>query len=148
MSYQEKKALVFLISNVLSLGFYSLYVFNKYNDIILNTPNDFHFWAKTFFIFIPVSIAGCIIVFIIFNIINKIVTNETIPFISDERDKLIELKAIRISQWIFILGFILTMGSQLIGMQPYVMFLTLIGSCFVSSCVSEISKFIMYRKGV
>jgi hypothetical protein len=147
MSYQEKRALVFLISNILIIGLYSLYVFHRYNDTILSTPNDFRFWGKTVLILIPVSIVACIIIFIVFSIINKIVTNEDVPLITDERDKLIELKATRISHWIFILGFFLSMGSQVIGMQPYVLFITLVASGFVAACASEITKIYLYRKG-
>lgn len=147
MSYQEKKSLVFLISMILIYGFYSLYVLNRYEDTILSTPNDFNFWGKIFLILIPVIIIVNIFIFIIFSIINKIVTNEDAPSFSDERDKLIELKAIRVSHWIFGLGFFLAMGSQAIGMQPWVMFITLISSCFVSTIISEITKIFLYRKG-
>jgi hypothetical protein len=46
------------------------------------------------------------------------VTNEDMPTTDDERDKLIELKSIRISHWIFTIGFMLAMGSQAIDMKP------------------------------
>lgn len=94
------------------------------------------------------TIVSQIIIHIIFAIINKIVTNEDISSITDERDKLIELKAIRISHWIFIFGFLLSMGSQAVGMQPWVMFITLIFSGFIAAIVSEIAKIYFYRKGI
>ncbi len=109
--------------------------------------NDFKFWGKAFLILIPVTIVAQIIIHIVFFIINKIVTNEDIPMINDERDKLIELKAIRISHWVFIVGFLLSMGSQAIGMQPWVMFITLIYSGFFAAIASEIAKIYFYRKG-
>jgi hypothetical protein len=76
------------------------------------------------------------------------VTNEDMPTTDDERDKLIELKSIRISHWIFTIGFMLAMGSQAIDMKPWVMFVTLISSGFLSSMVSELARFYFYRKGV
>jgi len=109
--------------------------------------NDFKFWGKAFLILIPVTIVAQIIIHIVFFIINKIVTNEDVPTISDERDKLIELKAIRISHWVFVFGFMLSMGSQAFGMKPWVMFITLIFSGFIAAIVSEISKIYFYRKG-
>jgi VanZ family protein len=148
MSYQEKRSLVGIISTLLILGFYSLYVFNRYHDIIVNTPNDFKFWGKTFIILIPVQIVAQIIVQIIFTIINKIVTNEDLPTITDERDKLIQLKATRISHATFLIGFLLAMASQAFGMQPWVMFITLVGSGFVAATADEIAKIYLYRKGV
>jgi len=99
-------------------------------------------------ILIPLAIVVEIIIHIVFAIINKIVTNEDIPEIEDERDKLIELKSIRISHWIFTLGFMLAMGSQAIGMQPWVMFITLIASGFLSGIISEAVKIFYYRRGV
>lgn len=89
-----------------------------------------------------------IIIHIIFAIINKMVTNEDMPTTDDERDKLIELKSTRISHWIFTIGFMLAMGSQAIDMKPWVMFVTLISSGFLSSMVSELARFYFYRKGV
>jgi hypothetical protein len=89
-----------------------------------------------------------IVIHIVFHIINKIVTNEDIITICDERDKLIDLKALRISHWIFTMGFLLSMIALAIGMPPYVMFLTLIASGFISGIVSEIAKIYFYRKGV
>ena len=148
MSFQEKRSFVFLINMILILGLYSLYVYYKYQDTIVSNPNDFMFWGKAFFILIPVSIVANIIIIIIFSIINKIITGEDIPTVTDERDKLIELKAIRISHWTFILGFLLSMGSQAIGMQPWVMIVTLVASGFVSAIADEIAKIYLYQKGV
>lgn len=148
MSYQEKRALVFLISSILILGLYGLYIFNTYHDTILAAPNDFKFWGKTFLILIPVSIVANIIIMIIFNIVNKILSNEDIPAITDERDKLIELKSTQVSHWVFIFGFLFAMGSQAFGMQPYIMFITLMVSCFISSSAAEVTKIYLYRRGL
>jgi hypothetical protein len=144
---KEKRILVTLISSMLILGFYSLYVYQKYMAGNLDVINDFKFWGKAFLILIPVTISAQIIIHIIFIIINKIITNEDVPTISDERDKLIELKAIKLSHGLFTLGFALAMGSQAIGMKPWIMFITLICSGFFASIVSGIAKIYYYRKG-
>lgn len=68
--------------------------------------------------------------------------------LSDERDKLIDLKAIQISHWIFVTGFLLSMVTQVVGLPPYAMFFILIAAGFISSIVSEIAKMYYYRKGV
>lgn len=147
MDHKEKQIILSIIISILVFGCYSLYVYYKYMAGNMGIINDFKFWGKSFLIFIPVAILAQIIIYIIFAIINKMVTNEDIPTLSDERDKLIELKAIRISHWMFTLGFMLAMGSQAIGMQPYVMFIVLIFSGFVSSILAEIAKLYFYRKG-
>jgi hypothetical protein len=147
MDNKEKQILVTAISLILIFAGYSLYVYNKYIAVNFDIVNDFKFWGKAFLILIPVTIVSQIVIHIVFSIINKIVTNEDMPTLSDERDKLIDLKALRISHWIFTTGFLLSMVSQVIGMPPYAMFITLIASGFVSGIVSEIAKIYFYRKG-
>ena len=147
MYYQEKRTIVSSVSSALILGFYSLYVYQRY---VIGNPdiiNDFKFWGTAILILIPVTILAQIIIHIVFVIINKIATDEDVPAFNDERDKLIELKGTRISHWIFILGFFLAMGTQVMEMPPYVMFLTLIVSGFLAAVISDITKFILYRRG-
>jgi len=147
MGHHEKQSIVSIIGSVLVMGFYSLYIYRNYIQADLDLLNNFQFWGKSFLYLIPVSIVVQIVIHIVFAIANRIITNEDMPDITDERDKLIELKSIRISHWIFIFGFMLAMGSLALGMKPYVMFLTLISSGFLASLASEVTKIIHYRKG-
>ncbi|MBN1181419.1 MAG: hypothetical protein JXB49_03970 [Bacteroidales bacterium] len=148
MYRKEKRILVTIISLVVVPAVYSLYIYKKY---LANTPellNDFTFWGKTFIKMVPVMIVAIILIHIIFAIINKIITNEDMPARADEMDKLIELKTLRISSWLYSLGFVLAMGSQAIGMQPWVLFITLIASCITGSVASGIAQIYYYRKGI
>ena len=147
MDNKEKQILVTVINLFLIFGCYSLYVYNTYIVVNFNIINDFKFWAKVFLILIPVTIVSQIIIHIIFAIINKIVTNEDMSTLKDERDRLIDLKAVRISHWTSTAGFLLSMVSQLIGLPPYAMFLTLIASGFISGIATEVAKIYFYRKG-
>lgn len=148
MEIKEKQIIVSQVTSVLTLVFYWLYVYK--HQVVMNPDilNNFQFWGKTLLIFIPVAIVAQIVVHILFAIINKIVTNEDMQDKSDERDKLIELKAIRISHWIFIAGFFMAMLSQAVAMAPSVMFITLIAAGFASSLISDLAKLVMYQKGV
>lgn len=147
MGHKEKQSIISIIGSVLVIGFYSMYVYRNYIQADLELLNDFQFWGKSFLYLIPVAIVVQIVIQIVFAIANRIFTQEDLPNFTDERDKLIELKSIRISHWIFILGFMLAMGSLAMGMKPYVMFLTLISSGFLASLASEIAKIFYYRKG-
>jgi cell division protein FtsL len=144
---KEKMTIVLIFNTILIFGAYSLYVYQKYITVNPEIINDFKFWGKAFLFLIPVTIIAQIIIHIIFAIINKIVTNEEISTMNDERDKLIELKAIRVSHWTFTLGFMLAMASQAMGMQPWVMFITLIASGLISALATEIAKLYFYRRG-
>jgi hypothetical protein len=148
MDIKEKRILISLISSVLIMIFYALYVYNRQISGNPDILNDFRFWGKSFLIFIPVAIVAQIIIQIGFAIYISATSKEEIDPIEDERDKLIELKAIKISHYLFIIGFMLAMGSLALGMQPWVMFVVLISSGFVASVVNEITRLYFYRKGV
>ncbi|MDQ0195626.1 hypothetical protein [Paenibacillus wynnii] len=148
MSYQEKKNIVSLLGSFLVFVWYGLYVFQKHPLGSIDSANTFSFWGGVILILIPVSIVVKIIITIVFNIIYRITTNETEPSFSDELDKLIELKATRNSHYVFTLGFLVSMGSLVMDMQPTVMFIILMVSGFLSEMVGGITQLYLYRRGV
>jgi hypothetical protein len=148
MDLKEKRILVSLISSVLILSIYCIYVYYKYISGNPELLNDLKFLGKSFLILIPVAIGAQIVIQIVFAIITKIASGEDCDPIEDERDKLIELKAIKISHYIFILGFMMAMGCLALGTKPWVMIVVLISSGFVASVVNEILRLYYYRKGV
>jgi hypothetical protein len=148
MSYQEKKNYVSLISTTLIFGFYCWYVFQMYQKGSIDSTDTFSFWGSVILILIPVSIAAKILIHIVFNIIYRITTNEKEPSFSDELDKLIALKATRNSHYVFIIGFLLSMGSLVIDMSPSVMFIILFFSGFVSELVGVFTQLYLYGRGV
>ena len=148
MYRKETQVLITLISLILIPGIYTLYVYNKFIAGNLVILNDFQFWGKRFLVLVPVMIVAMIIIHIVFAIVNKIVTNEDIPTKTDEMDKLIELKALRISHWTYSLGFIMALASQAIGMQSWVLLTILISSCFIAGITESIAKIFFYRKGI
>jgi hypothetical protein len=148
MYRKESRIILSAGSSLLIMAIYALHVYNKYvvvNPLVLH---DFHFWGKTMLILIPVMIVAQIIIHIVYAIINKIVTHEDIPTISDEMDKLIELKALRVSHWINVLGFFLAMASQAMGMKPWILIVVIIISGIVASLAADIARIIYYRRGV
>ncbi len=148
MGQKEKQVLVSLIASLIIIVFYSLWVFNRYIESNPEIINDLKFWGRSFIVLIPVAIIAQIVIHILFAIINKIVTDEDISDKDDERDKLIELKSLRVSYWVFIIGFMSAMGAVALGMELWVMFVTLIVSGFLSDLISSVVKIWYYRKGV
>jgi len=148
MSYQEKKNIVSLISTILISSLYSMYVFHLYQEGRFHSTDDLRFWGSFIIILIVVSIVAKIIINIIFNIIYRIITDEKEPSFYDELDKLIHYKAITISHYVFVVGFVLAMGSLVMDMPPYVMFIILILSGVISDVVGMITENYLYRRGV
>ena len=148
MSYQEKKNIVSLMGTVLVFGLYCLYVFQRDQIGNIHSSDTLSFWGAFILILIPVSIIAKIIITIIFNIIHRITTQETEPSFSDELDKIIELKAMRNSYFVFIIGFLLSMVALVLEMQVSAMFIILIAAGFVSEMVGGLTQLYLYRKGV
>jgi hypothetical protein len=147
MSYQERRAIVSLFSSILITAIYSAYMFQRYPEASAYSAEVFRFWGAFLLILIPVSIITKIVIYIAFNIVNMVATQEVEPAITDERDHLIELKANRNALYTFSLGFLLAMASLVLDMSPTVMFIMLIGAGVVSEVVSDISQFYFYRRG-
>lgn len=148
MSYQEKQSIVSMVNTIIILGIYSYIIYSRYVADNPDIINDLSFWGKSFIILIPVTIVVQIVLHILFVIVNKIITNDEIPDKTDEMDKLIELKSIRISHWVFIVGFFLAMGSLALEMELWVMFVLLISFGFLAGIVSDMAKIYYYRKGL
>lgn len=148
MSYQEKRAVVSLLSTLLIFAAYWMFVLQKYSEASLSPTNVFSFWAAVILILIPVTILLKIILHIVFSIINTIATQEVEPSITDELDNLIELKAIRNSYYVFMLGFLLAMGMLVANLPPAAMFITLIFSLIVGLMMFDLSQLYFYRRGV
>ena len=147
MTYQEKKSIASLISTILIFGSYCLYMYPRFPDGGLESAT-FRFWGSFVLILFLVSIAAHIIISIIFNIVYRITTGEKEPIFADELDKLIELKANRISFFVFILGFLFAMGALVIFQPSQLMFMILIISGFLSDVTGSITKLYHYRRGV
>ncbi|MFC0273686.1 hypothetical protein ACFFIX_20035 [Metabacillus herbersteinensis] len=148
MTYQEKKSIVSLFSAILIFGFYCLYMYPRYPGGGLESTETFRYWGTFVLILTLFSIVSHIIISIIFNIVFRITTREKEPAFADELDKLIDLKANRNSFFVFIVGFLLAMGSLFIYQPSQVMFIILIISGFISDVTGSVTKFYHYRKGV
>jgi hypothetical protein len=148
MSYQERRSLVNLVSSVVITALYAAYMMQRYPQADPYSPEIFHYWGSFFLILIPVSIVARIIIYILFAIVNAIATREQEPPITDERDKLIELKSQANSGYVFIVGFLLAMFSLVLSMPPATMFIILICAGIASEVVGDISQFLFYRRGV
>ena len=148
MTYQEKKSIVSLISTILIFAIYCLYMYPKHPEGELESLETFRYWGTFVLILTLFSIVAHIIISILFNITFRMTTGEEEPKFADELDKLIDLKANRISFFIFIIGFLLAMGSLVIYQPSQVMFIILIISGFISDVSGSVTKLYHYRRGV
>ena len=147
MSAHERQAFVSLLATLLLAAVFLIYVLPRYPDGNPYGAEVFHFWGLAVVILIPVSIVANIAMSIVFSIVYAIATQEKQTSFADERDKLIELRALRNALYVFTCGFFLAMGSQALEMPPSVMFIVLMCSGYGSGLVGNISQLYLYRKG-
>jgi hypothetical protein len=147
MSARERRAIVSLLTTLLLAVVFVAYVLPKYPTGDPYAPEVFHFWGVAFVVLVPVSIVANITVTIIFSMAYAMATQQKASSFADERDKFIELRALRIALYAFTTGFALAMGSLAIGMPPSVMFIILLSSGYGSGLVANISQLYLYRKG-
>ncbi len=149
MSYQEKKNIVNIIGTLLISGIYFWYILQSHDGTNMTTDELLRFWASSLLILIPVTIVSKIVIHIVFSIGNAIAKKEYEQEQKmDERDKLIELKSSRNAQFIFVFGFILSMGALAMGMSVNIMFAILICSGIVSEIFGNLSQLYFYKKGM
>jgi hypothetical protein len=147
MSAHERQAIISLLTTLLLVVFFAFYVFPRYPVGNPYAPEVFHFWGSAFVVLVPVSIVANIVVSIVFSMAYAMATRQKATTFADERDKFIELRALRNALYVFIAGFSLAMGSLAIGMPPTVMFIVLMASGYGSGVVGSISQLYLYRRG-
>ncbi|MDQ6600776.1 hypothetical protein [Bacillus salipaludis] len=148
MTYQEKKSIISLISTILIFGTYCLYMYPGHPEGELVSLATLRYWGLFVLNLMLFSIVAHIIISILFNIFFRFTTGEKEPKFADELDKLIELKANRNSFFVFIVGFLLAMGSLVVSQPSHAMFIILIISGFTSDVTGSLTKLYHYRKGV
>jgi hypothetical protein len=147
MSHEQKNTIISLITSVIVSVPYYIYVLNKYQSENLDSTEAFKFWATAILWIIPIRIVIEILIHIVSVIIEAIVTQKEEVRISDERDKLISLKATRNAYYSFILSFLVAIGTLYSDSKPEVMFITLIIGGFFAELVEHISKLFYYKRG-
>ena len=145
MSYQEKKTLTIIMTSIaFTVGY-----FIRVNQIYIDRGSDINpltFWSGAILLMIPIGIACHVVTQVFLAIAYRIQTGESPPSIEDERDKVIELKALRVNHYLFLFGFFVSMLFALRGSNLTTVFVVLIVSLFGSGLTSEITKYFLYRK--
>lgn len=147
MSYQENQVIAYLVSTLVGVGIYSYYVVQQYQAGSFASTTITSFWGSLMLIVIVVTIVLSIVLSILASIIQAIAARDADPTLADERDRLINLKADRISYSVFGIGFVLAMISLAAGLPPLVMFNLIVYSLFGAAIVGCITQLYLYRRG-
>jgi len=117
----------------------------------LDSTSVFSLWGVVIVITIIVNIIGTILTHIVSAIIEAIRTRSEDPHIEDfedERDELIKLKGTRVAHFVFSLGVFISMLTLVFGKPALVMFSSLIFFGTFAEIVADITRLVLYRRGV
>ncbi len=150
MSYQQKNITASLISSMLILGFFLLQVYQLIQNGEFVSADIFKLWGIVIVLGIVVTIAGTILTHILSTIVEAIKTGDEDPNIEDiedERDKIIDLRGIKVAYIIFSIGVLISMLTMVLGQSPLVMFTLLIFFSIVAQVIGDISRLFLYQRG-
>ncbi len=148
MPYQEKSAIVSLISGVVVFALYYYFIRQMYQAGAFEEPGAGAEIGKSILWLIFGGIVVNIIGHIVFSTIYAIANREDAPsIVVDERDKLIELRALRVAYYIFGAGFVAAMIALALEQTYFLTFNILIFSFFVAGVAEGLMQVYLYRRG-
>lgn len=165
MFYKVKRTIISILTGVLLMAAYSIYVVGKLQSGAASL-DDMKFWASTILIFIGIGIVAMIVIQIIFHILlsiamavktqvqtgkcddKEIEKTLELDMVEDEMDKLIELKSMKIGFAVVGVGFGLALVSLVLDYSPAVMLNILFASFYIGSLIEAILQLHFYKTGI
>lgn len=148
MSFQERRDLASLIGTIAFTAIYVWVLAGRVETHAIDLATDLRFWGAAFLIFVPVQVVAKIVFMILFMIVNTIATQREEPDITDEMDRIIELRSVRISGWVFMGGFFVAMGALTAGMGLQAMFGVFAVTVVLCGVTMDVAHIVYYRRGV
>jgi hypothetical protein len=150
MSFKQKNVTASLVSFSLILAYFSIRVLLMIQQGAFIPSNVFRLWVIVIVLAIVVTVFGTILAHIIFAILEAIRTRQEpeIENVEDERDTLIDLRGTKVTQLAASIGVGLGMLTYVLGQPPLVMFTLLIFFGVVAQIIGDISRLVLYRRGV
>lgn len=148
MSLRESHILASIVVALVVGYFYAAYLLGLHEEGRLAGAEGSALVGKSVFFLIGYSILGSIAAHILTSILYGIVTGRSPKQISDERDRLFELKAVYFTLILFSIGFTASMALLGWGNWPeYVVFLAIIFCMYLANLLGDLFKFALYRMG-
>lgn len=147
MSIKEKRIIATTISNLLIFAVYFVIILRMYQDGRFDGEDAARLVGQSVLILIGAQIVANIVVSIVVAIIHAIATREEEPDITDERDKLIELRALRLSFILFASSFAGAIASLALGASYFFAFQVMLVAGAVSDVIGNVFRLYLYRRG-
>lgn len=149
MSYQEKNVIVSLLTTLIVFSYYLFNIVALYRDGTPAPVAVFTLWAMVIVLSIAVNIIATIVTQVVTSVVHGVRTGEDeTDFITDERDTFIDLRGTRNAYVVAGVGVFIAMVTFVVGMSPLVMFNLLLFALIAAEIVGDLSRLVMYRRGV
>ena len=146
MTYQERQAASNLIAGLIIFGVYFVWLLRAIDAGSFDGQNASVFAGRAICVLMFGGVIFTIVFTILFNIIVAIVTNDPDPsMVVDERDRMLELKAIRFSHGFIGLGFIACMVALALGVNLLWVLQYIVLSFAIGSLMESVLVIILYR---
>jgi hypothetical protein len=165
MSYQEKRTIVSIVTGLLILSAYVVYTYTRFQAGLV-IEGDLKFWAGAMLLFIAIGVGATIIIQIVFHILLSIaiavqakIKDENcddkeiektieLEMVSDEMDKLIELKSSMVGFVVAGIGFVSALIMLVLNYSPVVMLNVMFASFYLGSLLEGFTQLYFYRRGI
>ena len=148
MSSDERNTYVSLISSLLINAYMIWRLVEMFGAGTLSGPDALQIWARMVLWVIGAAIVLTIVLTILFNIVFAIATGEKSPqFLSDERDRVFEVRGMGATTLVMIFGFIGAIVALALGQTPLFAFIQLYFSLALGSLAGDLVKLASYRHG-
>ncbi|MFF2911178.1 hypothetical protein [Paenibacillus sp. NPDC057934] len=144
MTYHSKKAIVSILTSLLVFLYLYIDIQGVSSAGVESLPQ---LWGVFFLKWIVIEVLAKMVILIVFNILNRLATREAEPSFTDERDRMIELKAVRNFCFMFSFVFFVAMGALAIHQPLSAMFNILAIDFFLSGLVLNLSYIFYYQRG-
>lgn len=151
MSFKEKNIVVSLLNFILILLFYCIRIFQMNQNETFNSENVFPLFGIVVFLAIAVTLLAIILTHLLPIVIKYIRTGEKqsrFDDLEDERDKMIDLRGTQLTYTVSSLGSFIAMLAYVYGQSALVMFTLLIFFGVLAQIMGDISRLLLYRRGV
>ncbi len=148
MNFEVKNIYAGFASMIIIFSIYFSVVIRMYGEGRFEGPEGMALLGKMILVLMAGGIVLHILMVILANILLAILQNDPEPsFVVDERDKLIELRGLRVSYYIFGAGYVVAMIALAMGVAAFWVFNLLLVFCALSALTEGVVKLVLYRRG-
>ncbi len=148
MNFEVKNIYAGFASTVIIFTIYFSTVTGMYAEGRFEGPEGMALLGKAILALMAGGIVVHIGMTILANIVFAIVQNDPKPsFVVDERDKLIELRGLRVSYYVFGGGFVAAMAALALGVAVFWVLNLLLVFCALSALAEGAVKLVLYHRG-